>query len=117
MISKLLKNLLALLLMMFTSSAFANNYKILAPNCLITKLKGHYESLAKQDNLLLITVDEDGFNQLIFAKTHQKTPCGGFINVTEVPQQKNAKYILNKFSLKPIKKLKITLKKTRFILR
>lgn len=66
------------------------NYIIIAPSCLLQQSAIHHQILATSKNLLMIKVNEDGLNQLISAKSHQTTPCGGFINVTSDYQTKKS---------------------------
>jgi len=72
---------------LMASSVFADSsnksYIVVAPECLIQKAKIHYQMLSTQDQFLLIKINEVSFNQLIASKKHQKTLCGGFINVTD----------------------------------
>lgn len=73
-------------LLIATSSVHAQtverNYVLVAPSCLINNSGITYQVLSSSGNLLLINVSETGFKQLITAKSHHTTPCGGFLNVT-----------------------------------
>ena len=78
-----------------------DNYVLVAPKCLLQASNIHYQSLSTLDQLSLIKTDEQGFNQLIAAKTKQKTACGGFINVTDTwktSSTKEAKSFLRKYA-------------------
>lgn len=60
----------------------AKPYVVVAPACLLAKVNQGYTALAKQNEFSLIKADDNLIDQLIAAKTHQKNPCGGFMNVT-----------------------------------
>jgi leucyl aminopeptidase len=76
------------LLALTSLSAEALPSVVVAPQCLSQHLTGHYQTLATQGSLTLVSVDETGLEALMQAKDQQKTPCGGFMNVTDAWQQK-----------------------------
>lgn len=65
-----------------TSPQFGQHI-VVAPHCLIKNLTVEYNTLSSNDSLSLIEVSDNGMRQLIEAKHQQKTPCGGFMDVTD----------------------------------
>ena len=67
-----------------TTFASATNKEILiAPACLLKNASGDFKILAKLTNFVLLDTNKIGLTKLMEAKTKQKEPCGGFINVTD----------------------------------
>jgi leucyl aminopeptidase len=64
-------------------SAWAEDYVVVAPQCLIKNLTTNYQSLASAQQLALIKTNDAGLEELMLAKGNQKQLCGGFINVTD----------------------------------
>lgn len=65
---------------------------VVAPQCLINKLDVRYKTLSNANNLVLIEVNNAGVDKLIAAKNRrEKTPCGGFMDVTHAWNEFNAK--------------------------
>ncbi len=60
-----------------------NQYVVVAPLCLTKNITSHFLTLSQTKKFSLIKVDDNGLNQLIHAKDHQKVICGGFMNVTD----------------------------------
>lgn len=57
---------------------------IVAPNCLLKNVSANIHTLSVSDSLSLLEVNDAGIDELIAARTQQqKTPCGGFMDVTE----------------------------------
>jgi len=77
---------------MLSFSAYAANesYVVVAPVCLAKNFSAKHETLVANDKFALIKTNDAGLNQLIAAKDHQKTVCGGFINVTDSWAQQTA---------------------------
>jgi leucyl aminopeptidase len=83
MLKKQFKLSLLGLLSIAAFSAHAENHVVVAPQCLLKNITTRYQTLATTKQLSLIKVDEAGLDELITAKSHQKQPCGGFVNVTD----------------------------------
>lgn len=60
----------------------ADQHVVVAPQCLIKQFNGEYKTLAVTQALALITVSDQGIDQLNEARHQQKKPCGGFMDVT-----------------------------------
>lgn len=60
-----------------------NNHIVVAPHCLVKSLTVDYKTLSANDSLSLIEINNAGIRQLIEAKHQQKSPCGGFMDVTD----------------------------------
>lgn len=79
-------SLFAMSLMVVSLSVYAkatpSNHIIIAPQCLLQQTTGTYQTLAKEQSFALIALDKANIEKLSTAKHHQKTPCGGFIDVT-----------------------------------
>lgn len=58
---------------------------MITPNCLLKNISSaNIKTLSVTDSLSLLEVNDAGVNQLIAARQQQqKTPCGGFMDVTE----------------------------------
>jgi leucyl aminopeptidase len=81
----------ALLTIALMQPAYAKDHAVIVPQCLIKKTELLYHSLAVSPTYALIQVDEAGLHQLIAHKIHQKSLCGGFVDVTETLKQSNHK--------------------------
>jgi leucyl aminopeptidase len=92
------KIVMSLLTGLSCTTSFAAPYILVAPNCLLNK-DISYQTLSSNKQFSLIKVDKTGLNQLIKAKSQQKKPCGGFMNVTASYQNKTT--FLNDF-LRPM---------------
>lgn len=91
---------LAIILLPWTVSA-APNHVLIAPVCLIqsTQLTPHI--LAQHGSFLLLNADDHAISVLNDAKHKQEKPCGGFFDVTNNPQKKDAAF-LSTFTAKPL---------------
>lgn len=69
----------------------AEEHVVVAPECLIKKMHGAYQTLATSASFKLITVNDKGINQLISAKNNRSTFCGGFMDVTQAWNESHAK--------------------------
>lgn len=84
------KQLIASVVSLFsfiTLSAYANisqnPFILVTPNCLLKNSIIEYQSLSHSDEFTLIKTNKAGLYQLIEAKSHHKSACGGFMNVTD----------------------------------
>lgn len=94
------KTLITVACGLFCATTFATetpNIILVTPNCLINHTHASFIKLSSNDQYTLIKVSEAGLNQLISEKSHQTTPCGGFINVTDTYQQQHAETFLKNF--------------------
>lgn len=91
---------LSLFLLNATPSYATNNQHIvIAPKCLINRIDSHYKTLSSNSSLSLISISDQGINQLIEAKNDHKTLCGGFMDVTDTwEKQRNKKLFLEHYS-------------------
>lgn len=83
-----LSKLILLLSSLFLSQAHAlpvtlDKHIIVAPNCLVQKLKTNYTLLSRVSFLSLISVNETGISELIKTRDENKKLCGGFMDVTQ----------------------------------
>jgi leucyl aminopeptidase len=85
------KHLVTLFPLFLTSTAFAVSapHTIIAPTCLSSHAA--LTVLAKQSGFVLANADDQAIEQLIEAKTQQKTRCGGFKDVTAAWHEDSAK--------------------------
>lgn len=104
------RNKLLLLSILYTASiaAFAapsTPHVVVAPNCLLKNTNVSYKTLSTTASHTLIEVNEVNIEQLANAKHHAKTPCGGFVDVTEsYSSTKEQASFLNKFIHPTLKK-------------
>lgn len=77
----------------FTAHAASNDQHIVvAPQCLVQKLSLNIKTLSSTPSIALIETNSAGIDALINAKNVKtKTPCGGFMDVTEAYQEFNPK--------------------------
>lgn len=89
-----LSNLGLLSVLTLSVSAYATSTSnaaiLVTPHCLLKNQTFSYQTLVKSGQFSLIKTDEKGLDQLILAKTHQKSVCGGFMNVTHAWQTEKA---------------------------
>jgi bacterial leucyl aminopeptidase len=71
------------LLALQTAQAQDQTVTVVAPACLTNKLTVATQTLATDNELSLITVNQQGLKQLIAAKHNHKQVCGGFFNVSD----------------------------------
>lgn len=98
------------LLSVSTHSVYAqtdSKHVIVAPSCLIKSLNTNYQTLSSNTALSLISVTDEGIDQLIEAKNNHKVLCGGFMDVTEawnkqptkkLSAEKNAQSFLDSYT-------------------
>jgi len=82
------------LLSVSTHSVYAqtdNKHVIVAPPCLIKNLNSPYQTLSSNTALSLVSVSDEGIDQLIEAKNNHKVLCGGFMDVTEAWNKQRSK--------------------------
>jgi len=71
---------------------------VIAPHCLLEQIHAHYQTLSINKTSSLIEIKKADIQQLIDAKAQQKTPCGGFRDVTRAwhASKSSANTFLNK---------------------
>jgi leucyl aminopeptidase len=68
-------------------------HQIIAPTCLSKHITAPHKTLASSSSFELMEMNEEGLNQLIHAKTMQKTLCGGFMDVSHAWQGYAIKHV------------------------
>ena len=66
-----------------------NQHIVVAPQCLIKNLDVSYKTLSSLNSISLLQVDDKGIEKLIAAKENTKTPCGGFMDVSQAWKEFN----------------------------
>lgn len=81
------KLILISLLSSISYSSFAepaiSQHAVVAPTCLLKNIDATYKTIASSKHLRLIEINDPGIEKLITAKQNKKTPCGGFMDVSQ----------------------------------
>ncbi len=75
------------LAMTANAQAATVDHIVIAPKCLINAASLQPEIMAKANDMLLIRTNTAGIETLSDNKHHQKSACGGFVDVTDDWQQ------------------------------
>lgn len=68
-------------------------YILVAPQCLLEKMHGEFQTLSSAQSLSLISVNAKNLDQLIEVRNQQKTLCGGFMDVSRAWNQRKLRQV------------------------